>query len=265
MKDEKNNEAPVEEDSLAIEVKTFTSDSLGSLRTAYDQYGRPVVCLKDACAILGIVNPSDAKRRLKQDGVVRLVKTDGTKFNNYLYITEGNLYRLIFQSRKEEALAFTDWVTDVVIPSIRKYGRYDVRSITSSPEVALNFLDSFNELKIQNDILRNINDENEEIRKHTRDMLESGVLSYLYDAPAKLKIKGINKQTLFAILRTKGVLDENNVPVQEYIDKEWFRVDTHSYMNKNAVTVTHIVPMVYKTGINGIRKILNDMAGKKNL
>lgn len=264
MKNENSGVPSKEEDSLKIEVKTFTSDTLGSLRTAYDQYGRPVVCLKDACTILGIVNPSDAKLRLKPDGIVHLVKSDGKKYNNFLYITEGNLYRLIFQSRKEEAVAFTDWVTDVVIPSIRKYGRYDVRSITSSPEAALNFLDSYNDLKIQNDILTSINEESEEIRRHTREVLESGVLSYLYDVPAKLKMKGINKQTMFSILRTKGVLNEQNLPNQEYIDKGWFRVDTHTFMNKNAVTVTHIVPMIYKTGITGIRKIIDDYAGKKN-
>ncbi|HQB65502.1 MAG TPA: hypothetical protein PK616_06405, partial [Fibrobacteraceae bacterium] len=44
-----NNETTT---SLKIEIKTFISDSLGSLRTAYDNHGRPVVCLKDACSIL---------------------------------------------------------------------------------------------------------------------------------------------------------------------------------------------------------------------
>ena len=107
-----------EQTSLKIEIKTFISDSLGSLRTAYDNYGRPVICLKDACSILDIKNPSDAKGRLKASGVVRLTQTDGKKFHNYLYITEDNLYRLIFQSRKEEAVLFMDWVTEVVLPSI---------------------------------------------------------------------------------------------------------------------------------------------------
>ena len=85
MKNENNNEVNqdynLENNSSIpnqIEVKTFNSDVFGSLRTAYDQYGRPVVCLKDACAILDIKNPSDAKTRLKADGIVRLTKTDGS-------------------------------------------------------------------------------------------------------------------------------------------------------------------------------------------
>ena len=44
-----------------------------------------------------------------------------------LYVTEGNLYRAIFQSRKPEADRFTDWVTEEVLPSIRKTGRYEIQ------------------------------------------------------------------------------------------------------------------------------------------
>ncbi|MBR0295605.1 MAG: phage antirepressor KilAC domain-containing protein [Bacilli bacterium] len=246
-----------------IEIKTFTSDSFGSLRTTFDQYGRPVICLKDACNILGLKNPSDQRKRLRAEGVIRIAKVENGKFNNYLYITEGNLYRLIFQSRKEEAVQFTDWVTEVVLPSIRKFGRYDVRQITSNPEVALSFLDSYNELRVRNNILESINEESIETREYFRQATDSGVLRNLKDVPAILKIKGINKQSLFSLLRSNGVLDETNNPTQEYIDKGWFRVDTHSYINKNATTVTHVIPMVYKTGINGIRRLIEKWAGKK--
>ena len=40
------------------------------------------------------------------------------------FIDESNLYKVIFQSRKKEAEAFTDWVTSEVLPSIRKHGAY---------------------------------------------------------------------------------------------------------------------------------------------
>ena len=41
-----------------------------------------------------------------------------------IYINESGLYQLIFGSKKEEAIIFTDWVTEEVLPSIRKHGRY---------------------------------------------------------------------------------------------------------------------------------------------
>ena len=270
MKNEENNEV-LEGNSLEnaenlpkrIEVKTFTSEAFGSLRTAFDEYGRPVVCLKDACAILNIKNPSDVKKRLKEDGVVRLVKTDGTKFNNYLYITEGNLYRLIFQSKKEEAQQFLDWVTETVLPSIRRFGRYDVKQITGSPECAVAFLDSYNELKVRNSILEHVNNESKEAREYVRRALDSGVLRDLQDVPSILNIKGINKEKLFSLLRSNDILNESNEPNQLYIDKGWFRVDTHSYVDKKAGVTTHKRVFVYRTGINGIRRLIEKWAGKR--
>ena len=35
-------------------------------------------------------------------------------------IAEGDLYRLIFRSQKEEAKAFEKWVVEEVLPEIRK-------------------------------------------------------------------------------------------------------------------------------------------------
>ena len=136
-------------------VSLFENDTLGSLRTTIDDYGRPVFCLKDACTILDIKNPSDAKKRLKSSGVIRITKLDSNgKFNNYLYVTESNLYKLIFQSRKEVAQQFVDWVTEVILPQIRKYGRYDLKSITESNETAMAFLDSYNEFQTHITILK---------------------------------------------------------------------------------------------------------------
>ena len=152
-----------------------------------------------------------------------LQKQMAPKFHNYLYITEGNLYRLIFQSRKSEADQFMDWVTEIVLPSIRKYGRYDVRQITGSPEAAIAFLDSYNELRIRNNVLESMNEETIEAREYVKRMTDSGVLTDLFDVPAKLHIKGINKVALLSLLRNNNILNENNLPYQEYIDNGWFR------------------------------------------
>lgn len=41
-----------------------------------------------------------------------------------LYINEGNLFRLIIESRKPEAQAFEEQVVDVILPTLRRTGRY---------------------------------------------------------------------------------------------------------------------------------------------
>ena len=246
-------------------VSLFENDTLGSLRTTIDDYGRPVFCLKDACTILDIKNPSDAKKRLKSSGVIRITKLDSNgKFNNYLYVTESNLYKLIFQSRKEEAQQFVDWVTEVILPQIRKYGRYDLKSITENNETAMAFLESYNEFQTRIAILERNEQETKEARTYVKRALDSNVLKDLYDVPAILNIPGIGITEVLKVLRDNSVIDESNMPYQEYVDKGWFRVDTHSYVDKTAGTVIHKRVFCYKVAINQIRRMLDKMAGGKN-
>ena len=49
-----------------------------------------------------------------------------------IYINESGLYSLIFSSKKEEAKAFKKFVTQTVLPSIRKTGSYDVNQNVAS-------------------------------------------------------------------------------------------------------------------------------------
>ena len=246
-------------------VSLFENDTLGSLRTTIDDYGRPVFCLKDACTILDIKNPSDAKKRLKSSGVIRITKLDNNgKFNNYLYVTESNLYKLIFQSRKEEAQQFVDWVTEVILPQIRKYGRYDLKSITENNETAMAFLESYNEFQTRIAILERNEQETKEARTYVKRALDSNVLKDLFDVPAILNISGIGITEVLKVLRDNAVIDESNMPYQEYVDKGWFRVDTHSYVDKSAGTVIHKRVFCYKVAINQIRRMLDKMAGGKN-
>ena len=76
-------------------------------------------------------------QRMNDNKKILLKNSDGTisphrKFNNAgeLFITESGLYNLIFRSRAKEAEKFQDWVTDEVIPSIRKTGSYNLNPET---------------------------------------------------------------------------------------------------------------------------------------
>lgn len=42
------------------------------------------------------------------------------------FLTESGVYKLVFKSRKPNAEAFTDWVTDKVLPTLRKTGSYEM-------------------------------------------------------------------------------------------------------------------------------------------
>lgn len=82
--------------------------------------------LVDVCKILDIKNPSDTKSRLKKDGVVTTEVIDNLgRKQMATFINEPNLYKVIFQSRKEEAEQFQDWVYEDVLPQIRQTGKYE--------------------------------------------------------------------------------------------------------------------------------------------
>ena len=85
----------------------------------------PFACLADVCKILDLEQVSRVKSRLNPDGVTisKVIDSLGRE-QNATFINESNLYKVIFQSRKPEAEEFTEWVTNEVLPSIRKNGGY---------------------------------------------------------------------------------------------------------------------------------------------
>ncbi len=78
----------------------------------------------DVCAVLEHVNSRDAISRLDDDekGVAIIDTLGGVQEMNV--VNESGVYNLIFTSRKPQAKAFRRWVTDEVLPSIRKTGRF---------------------------------------------------------------------------------------------------------------------------------------------
>ena len=108
------------------DIQIFNNPDFGDIRTV-EIDGKPMFCLADICKALDITHVTDVKNRLKQDGVVtaEVIDSIGRK-QNATFINESNLYKTIFQSRKESAEKFTDWVTSEVLPSIRENGSYSM-------------------------------------------------------------------------------------------------------------------------------------------
>lgn len=105
------------------ELKIFNSEEFGEIRTVTVN-NEPMFCLTDVCRALGIVNVGNAKSRLSEKGIRSMDTLTSGGTQKLLYISEPNLYKTIFQSRKKSAERFTDWVTGEVLPSIRKTGSY---------------------------------------------------------------------------------------------------------------------------------------------
>ena len=117
------------------ELTVFQNPEFGELRTT-ERDGETWFCLTDICRPLGI-KAYHCRERLKEDGIVSTDTVDSAgRRAQMLFVNEGNLYRAIFQSRKPEAERFTDWVTEEVLPSIRKTGRYETRPMSVAENLA---------------------------------------------------------------------------------------------------------------------------------
>ena len=94
--------------------------------------GEPLFCLTDVAQILEIQNTKSSRFNLKEDGVHKMYLTDKLgRDQEATFISEPNLYRVIFRSNKTEAIKFQDWIFEEVIPAIRKTGGYQAKSTPS--------------------------------------------------------------------------------------------------------------------------------------
>ena len=104
-------------------LQIFSNSEFGEIRTVVVN-DEPMFCLADVCKALEISNVGNVKQRLSEKGIHTADTPTKGGLQKMIFINEANLYKTIFQSRKESAERFTDWVTSEVLPSIRKTGSY---------------------------------------------------------------------------------------------------------------------------------------------
>lgn len=115
-------------------VEIFNSPMFGELRTSRNDKDEPLFCLKDVCDSLELrVNDVIKRTGCHPDtiGVSNEIISHGTptgisKEVEMYFVTEPDLYRVIFQSRKSSARKFQDWVFEDVLPTLRKEGSYSM-------------------------------------------------------------------------------------------------------------------------------------------
>lgn len=152
-----------------------------------------------------------------------------------MFITEGDVYRLIAHSRLPSAERFESWIFDEVLPTIRKTGGY-VANEDVFVETYLPFADEpIKQLfRIQ---CRVINQLNERILKdepkvkfadHVGDSTNVIDVNRMAKLCADHGIR-IGRNRLFAWMRSRGILMGGNIPYQEYIENGYFRVKESVY------------------------------------
>ena len=124
------------------ELMIFSNPEFGAVRTL-DESGNVLFCGTDVAQALGYAKPRDAVSTHCPHAVKRGVgvqtgeKADGSPAMQTVemsFIPESDLYRLVFSSKLPTAEKFTDWVTEEVLPSIRRNGGYVTGQESMTPE-----------------------------------------------------------------------------------------------------------------------------------
>lgn len=284
-------------------IKIFENAQFGQIRTSLTESGEPLFCLVDVCKALGLTNPRQVKTTLSARGVIT---NDTPTYNQHgalvmqqmNFITEPNLYKCIFQSRKKEAEQFQDWVCGEVLPSIRKSGGYMVARQDETPEqimaralmVAKDTIDrqqaalkqSENKnylLQCQNDALTSMN---EGQQRHIKALMpgatfakavETSEHSILVGELARIiKQNGveIGQNRLFSWLRDKGYLCKKgemyNQPTQKALQMGLFELKKTVITKPNGDSlVTTTTKVTGKGQIYFVNKFLFDAINQAEL
>lgn len=106
-----------------MQPSTFNFNHQG-VRVAFDSNNEPLFCLTDVCKALGMQRPNPSRFNLNPKGTHSLCTPTNGGSQMLTFISEENLYRIVFRSTKKEALNFQQWVFAEVLPTIRKTGSY---------------------------------------------------------------------------------------------------------------------------------------------
>lgn len=121
-----------------MELQVYKNAEFGSVRTTTIG-GQPYFVGKDVAGILGYANTRKAlidhiDEEDKDDVTIR----DAIGRNQTMTaINESGLYSLILSSKMPNAKKFKRWVTNEVLPAIRKHGLYVTDDLIANPDLAI--------------------------------------------------------------------------------------------------------------------------------
>ena len=249
------------------ELQIFNSEEFGEIRTITKD-NEPMFCLADVCKALEISNVGNVKQRLSEKGIHTADTPTKGGLQKMIFINEANLYKTIFQSRKESAERFTEWVTSEVLPSIRKNGGYIAGQETLSDEELLSKALMVAQRKIEekNNIIAMQDSRIQGMipKEIFADAVSASHTSILVGDLAKLICQNgvqIGQKRLFEWLRENNFLIKSgtsrNMPKQRYVEQGLFEVKESNIQNPDgSVRITKTTKVTGKGQVYFVNKFL---------
>lgn len=210
-------------------LKIFESEEFGKIRIVMID-NAPWFVLIDICKILQISNSRMVASRLDENELMSVKLTSGGQRRNMTIINESGFYAVILRSDKPHAKAFRCWITSKVLPTIRRTGGF-VANEDMFIETYLPFLDEpyRNLFRLQMIAINQLNERIKQDQPLVEFANQVSNTDNLIDMNAMAKLARnmnipIGRNRLFCWLRKNGILMQNNLPYQEYIERGYFAV-----------------------------------------
>ena len=120
-------------------LKIFENEQFGSIRTV-EIDSTPYFVGKDVAEALGYAKPENAISTHvdEDDKTTTLIQGTGSNYKSKaVIINESGVYALVFGSKLPKAKEFKRWVTNDVLPTIRKHGLYATDDLINNPDLAI--------------------------------------------------------------------------------------------------------------------------------
>lgn len=111
---------------MNMNLSTYNFNNQG-VRIVFDSNNEPLFCQADICKAMGFKNSHTSRFNLNPKGLHEMYTLTSGGTQKLTFISEENLYRIVFRSNKSEAINFQNWVFAEVLPTIRKTGSYTAR------------------------------------------------------------------------------------------------------------------------------------------
>ncbi|HHV11303.1 MAG TPA: phage antirepressor [Clostridiales bacterium] len=230
-----------------MELQIYKNAEFGSVRTTTIG-GQPYFVGKDVTDILGYQNGSrDINRHVDEEDRQKAMFFDGTQDKETIIINESGLYSLILSSKMPNAKKFKRWVTNEVLPAIRKHGIYATDDLIANPDLAIAAFTALKEERERNKTLTAA------VAVQQQQIAEMKPKATYYDVVLKCKdavnITVIAKDYGWSGIRMNEYLHDKGIQFkqsdtwllyQKHADKGYTRTNTHVYEDSNGFEHTKV-------------------------
>jgi anti-repressor protein len=231
-----------------MELQVYKNAEFGSVRTTLIG-GQPYFVGKDVADILGYANTRkaliDHVDEEDKDGVT--IRDAIGRNQTMTAINESGLYSLILSSMMPNAKKFKRWVTNEVLPAIRKHGLYATDDLIANPDLAIAAFTALKEEREKNKELMAA------VAIGQQQIAEMKPKATYYDVVLKCRdavnISVIAKDYGWSAMRMNEYLHEKGIQFkqgdiwllyQKYAPNGYTKTNTHIYEDSKGIQHTKV-------------------------